>query len=92
MHIIILGALLVLVAIIAIFFIKRIIEVILAFLLYILVIGLSSAAIISYIISKLFEFEFWIIFPITLIISVLIISIIIDRHQPRSKKFSRKLR
>lgn len=41
--------------------------------------------------SKLFEFEFWIIFPITLIISVLIISIIIDRHQPKSKKISKKV-
>ena len=82
MHIIILGALLGLVAIIAIFFVKRIIEVILTFPLYIVVIGLSSAAIISYIISKLFELEFWIVFPITLIISIFVISIIIDRYQP----------
>lgn len=91
MHIIILGALLGLVAIIAIFFIKRIMEVILTFLLYIVVIGLGSSALISYIISKLFELEFWIIFPITLIISVLIISIITDRYQPESKKNSKKV-
>ena len=91
MHIIILGALLVLVAIIAIFFIKRIIEVILAFLLYIVVIGLSSAAIISYIISRLFDLDFLIVFPITLVISVLTVSIIIDRYQPESKKISKKV-
>ena len=91
MHIIILGTLLVLVVIIAIFFIKRIIEVILAFLLYIVVIGLSSAAIISYIISRLFDLDFLIVFPITLVISVLTVSIIIDRYQPESKKISKKV-
>ena len=86
MHIIILGALGLIAIVVAFIFVKRIVEIILAFFLYIIVIGLSSAAIISYIISKLFELEFCIVFPITLVISVLTVSIIIDQYQSESKK------
>ena len=91
MHIIILGALGLIAIAIALIFVKRIVEIILAFFLYIMVIGLSSAAIISYIISRLFDLDFLIVFPITLVISVLTVSIIIDRYQPESKKISKKV-
>ena len=91
MHIIILGALGLIAIVVALIFVKRIVEIILAFFLYIMVIGLSSAAIISYIISRLFDLDFLIVFPITLILSVLTVSIIIDRYQSESKKISKKV-
>ena len=85
MKIIILGALGLIATVVTLSFVKRIVEIILAFFLYIIVIVLSSAAIISYIISRLFDLDFIIVFPTTLILAILLTSIIINYYQPAKK-------